>query len=69
MNEQQVTCEGKKRFLTRRQAKRRANAIRREGGPAFRVYRCPFCLLHHLGHRPGHATYLRHGIPLQELTR
>jgi hypothetical protein len=69
MTEYEVACLGKTRFDTRRAAKRRANQIRREGGPAFRPYPCGFCGLWHLGHRAGHATYLRNGQPLQELTQ
>lgn len=72
MTEYEVSCLGKTRFLTRRAAKKRANAIRGTGGPAFRAYPCDYCGLHHLGHRAGQATYLRttpHGpIPIQELT-
>ncbi|QBJ94482.1 hypothetical protein D0Z67_29380 (plasmid) [Streptomyces seoulensis] len=66
MTEEEVACLGKTRFLTRRAAKRRANQIRREGGPAMRPYDCDFCPHFHVGHRPGQATYMRHGIPLQE---
>lgn len=69
MTEEEVACLGKTPFLTRRAAKRRANQIRREGGPAMRPYTCNFCHLHHVGHRPGHATYRRHGQPIQETTQ
>ncbi|MEU3656477.1 hypothetical protein AB0E67_27450 [Streptomyces sp. NPDC032161] len=73
MTEYEIACLGKTRFLTRRAAKHRANAIRRTGGPHFRTYHCRFCGLHHLGHPPGHATYTRetpHGPrPIQELTQ
>jgi hypothetical protein len=69
VTEEEVSCLGKTRFYTRRAAKRRANQIRREGGPAFRPYPCRYCGLHHVGHRPGHATYMRGGTPLQELTQ
>lgn len=69
MTEEEVACLGKTRFLTRRAAKRRANQIRRTGGPKFRAYTCDFCGLVHLGHRPGHATYMRGGTPLQETPR
>ncbi|MGW8702857.1 hypothetical protein ACWGOK_39130 [Streptomyces eurythermus] len=66
MTEEEVACTGKTRFPTRRAAKRRANQIRREGGPAMRPYGCDFCLHFHIGHRPGQATYMRHGRPLKE---
>lgn len=73
MTEYEISCLGKTRFLTRRAAKHRANAIRRTGGPTFRTYHCEYCGLHHLGHRPGAATYLRNTIngpiPLQEYTQ
>jgi hypothetical protein len=65
MTEEETACQGKTRFFTRRAAKKRANQIRRNGGPAMRAYPCNFCGLIHLGHRPGHATYLRHGQPLE----
>ncbi|MFF7631396.1 hypothetical protein [Streptomyces cyaneofuscatus] len=72
MTEYEASCLGKTRFLNRRTAKHRANAIRRNGGPALRAYHCRFCGLHHLGHHRGHATYLRGGpnnpTPVQELT-
>ena len=68
MTEEEVACLGKSRFYTRSIARRRARQIRREGGPRLRPYACDFCGLHHLGHRPGHATYLRQGQPLQETT-
>lgn len=61
MTEYETSCLGKTRFTTRRDAKRAASRIRRTGGPHFRIYTCPYCGLHHVGHRPGHATYLRHG--------
>lgn len=70
MTEEEVACLGKARFLTRAAARRRARQIRRTGGPHLRPYNCDFCGLAHLGHRPGHATYLRNGhhgpIPAQE---
>mgnify|MGYP001614788181 CR=1 FL=1 len=69
MTEEEVSCLGKTRFYTRRAAKRRANEIRRNGGDAMRPYACEFCSLHHIGHRPGHATYMRRGIPFQETPR
>lgn len=60
MTEYQIACLGKSRFTTRRDAKRRASQIRREGGPSFRVYHCRrFCGHWHVGHRTGEATYLR----------
>lgn len=69
MTEEEIACQGKSRFYTRRAAKNRANQIRREGGPVMRPYQCTkFCGLWHLGHRPGHATYLRHGKPLEPTT-
>jgi hypothetical protein len=69
MTEEQVACTGKTRFPTRAEARRRARQIRREGGPRLHPYPCRYCGLHHLGHRPGHATYMRRGIPIQELTQ
>lgn len=69
MTEEEVACLGKTRFPTRAFARRRARQIRRQGGPRFRPYECRYCGLHHLGHRPGHATYLRKGQPLQETTQ
>lgn len=66
MTEEQVACTGKTRFPTRKAAKQRANEIRRHTGNRMRAYQCPYCLTYHLGHRPGHATYLRHGRPLKE---
>ena len=68
MTEEEVACSGKTRFLTKAAARRRAREIRRTGGPAMRAYDCDFCGLAHVGHRPGHATYLRHGRPIQETT-
>lgn len=67
MTEYEVACLGKSRFYNRATARRRARQIRRQGGPRLRPYARPFCGLHHLGHRPGHATYLRHGQPIKEL--
>jgi hypothetical protein len=61
MTEEEATCLGKSRFYTRKAAKQRANQIRRHTGNRMRPYTCPFCGLIHLGHRPGHATYLRGG--------
>lgn len=66
MTEEEVSCTGKTRFLTRAEARRRSRQIRREGGPRLRPYTCDFCGLAHLGHRPGQATYLRKGQPLKE---
>lgn len=69
MTEYEIACQGKSRFPNRRAAKSRSNQIRREGGPAMRPYHCTkFCGLWHLGHRPGHATYLRRGQPLEPTT-
>jgi hypothetical protein len=69
VTEYEVACLGKTRFNDRPTARRRARQIRRQGGPRLRPYACEFCGLHHLGHRPGHATYLRHGQPIQETTQ
>ncbi len=65
MTEYEIACQGKSRFPTWRAAKKRANQIRREGGPAMRPYPCDFGPHFHVGHRPGHANYLRHGQPLE----
>ncbi|MFG2532784.1 hypothetical protein [Streptomyces sp. NPDC048516] len=59
MNERDVSCTGKRWWLTRAAAKREANGIRRRGGPALRVYPCRYCGCHHLGNPPGQATYTR----------
>ncbi|MDR3083696.1 MAG: hypothetical protein LBV60_22735 [Streptomyces sp.] len=71
MNSYLAACHGKTRFASRRNARRSARRIRGNGGPAFRLYRCPYCRAIHLGHRPGYATYLRTGphgpIPVQEI--
>ena len=69
MTEYEVACLGKTRFPTRAFARRRARQIRRTGGPHFRIYECRFCGLHHLGNKPGHATYMRGGQPIQETTQ
>jgi hypothetical protein len=69
VTEYEISCLGKTRFPTKADARRRARQIRREGGPHFRPYDCKFCGLHHVGHPPGHATYMRGGIPLEELTQ
>jgi hypothetical protein len=61
VTEEEATCLGKSRFFSRKAAKQRANQIRRHTGNRMRPYTCPFCGLIHLGHRPGHATYLRGG--------
>jgi hypothetical protein len=66
VTEEEVACLGKTQFPTRRAAKKRANQIRREGGPTMRPYPCDFCPHFHVGHRPGHATYRRQGQPIQE---
>ncbi|MCW2900735.1 MAG: hypothetical protein JWO67_3000 [Streptosporangiaceae bacterium] len=59
MNEYETACGGKRRYLSRALAKRESSRIRREGGGNLRAYACNFCGQHHLGHRPGEATYLR----------
>ena len=72
MNEYEASCLGKTRFYTRTDAKKRANEIRIRGynHAKLRPYKCWHCGLHHLGHRPGEATYLRTTptgvIPVQE---
>lgn len=66
MTEYEIACLGKTRFPTRAAARRRSRQIRREGGTRLRPYECNYCGLHHLGHKPGHATYLRKGRPLKE---
>ncbi|MDX3232943.1 hypothetical protein [Streptomyces sp. ME19-01-6] len=70
MTEYEVACLGKAAFPSRRTARRRARQIRGEGGPDMRAYRCWYCDRIHIGHRAGHATYLRTGphgpIHLQE---
>lgn len=70
MTEYEIACLGKTCFTSRSTGRRRARQIRGEGGPDLRTYRCPFCLGVHVGHAPGHATYLRAGrhgpIPVQE---
>lgn len=70
MTEEEVACHGRARFFNLATARRRARQIRRTGGPRLRPYECRYCGLHHLGHPPGKATYLRRGrygpIPLQE---
>jgi len=73
VNDFEVSCLGKTAFPSRRAGRRRAKQIRGAGGPDMRAYRCDWCLDVHIGHRPGHATYLRTGphgpIHLQELTQ
>lgn len=73
MTEYEVACLGKAAFPSRSAGRRRARQIRGEGGPNFRAYRCDWCGQTHLGHRAGHATYLRTGphgpIHLTELTQ
>lgn len=69
MTEYETSCLGKTRFYTRAAARRRSRQIRREGGPKLRPYDCKYCHLHHLGHPPGKATYLRKGQPLKEITQ
>ena len=59
MDDYTATCKDKRRYPTRADAKRSANSIRTTGGPNFKVYACPYCSAHHLGHRPGYATHLR----------
>lgn len=59
MTEYEIACKDKRRYSRRKYAKHDANSIRRTGGPALRPYECPFCASWHLGHRLGHATYLR----------
>lgn len=61
MNDFEVSCLGKAAFPSRRAARRRARQIRGEGGPRLHAYRCRWCSGTHLGHAPGHATYLRTG--------
>ncbi|MFF6931553.1 hypothetical protein [Streptomyces californicus] len=61
MTEYEASCLGKHRFPSRRTARRRARQIRGEGGPRFHTYRCRYCHGVHVGHAPGHATYLRTG--------
>jgi hypothetical protein len=68
VTEEEATCTGKKRFFSRKAAKQRANQIRRHTGNRMHAYQCPFCQLFHLGHRPGHATYIRRGYRIQEPT-
>ncbi|MGW3400757.1 hypothetical protein [Streptomyces zhihengii] len=67
MTEEEVSCLGKDRYPTRRAAKKDASRIRRTGGPNLRPYPCRYCGRHHIGNRPGNATYTRRGTPLQEL--
>lgn len=69
MTEYEISCLGKARFSTRATARRRARQIRRTGGPKLRPYECRFCGLTHLGHRPGHATYMRGNQPLEDLLK
>ncbi|MGW2863343.1 hypothetical protein [Streptomyces sp. NPDC001205] len=68
----QVSCYGKSHFCSRRAAKRRANQIRRQGGPTFQVYPCRHCPWWHLGSSPGHASHLRTGphgpVRVEEIT-
>jgi hypothetical protein len=72
VTEYEISCLDKVRFHCRRHAKRTSSRIRRTGGPNLRPYPCRYCGYWHLGHRPGHATYLRtcrNGpVPVQELT-
>lgn len=73
MNDFEVSCLGKTVFPSRRAGRRRAKQIRGAGGPDMRAYRCWHCRDVHIGHPPGHATYLRNTptgpIHLQELTQ
>lgn len=73
MNDYEVSCLGKTPFPSRRAGRRRAKQIRGAGGPDMRAYRCAWCGQTHLGHRTGHATYLRNTptgpIHLQEYAR
>jgi hypothetical protein len=55
----QSGCDLKRRFLTRRDAKRVANRLRSEGVATMRPYLCPDCALFHIGHPPGRGTGLR----------
>ena len=61
MNDYQVSCLGKTAFRSRRAGRRRAKQIRGSGGPRLHAYRCRWCFAVHVGHPPGHATYLRTG--------
>ena len=70
MNAYLRACHGKVRYSSRALARTVARRIRRTGGPRLQPYQCTFCGLHHLGHKTGHATYLRRGrhgpIPVTE---
>lgn len=61
MNDYQISCYGKTRFPDRKTAKKRATQIRKTGHNKARLhpYPCDYGDHWHLGHRPGHATYLR----------
>lgn len=44
------TCEGKRRYTTRKYARRARNATPSVGHLS--IYRCEFCDFYHLGHMP-----------------
>jgi hypothetical protein len=47
-------CDGKKRFLSRKQAKTFYKKLNVKNKESLNAYRCDFCGLYHLGHlQPG----------------
>lgn len=63
MNREDIACTNKARYLTRIEAKRSAKvAARKHGVKGLVPYRCEFCTMIHLGHRPGFATHKRFSI-------
>ncbi len=52
-------CDGKRRFVARREAARVASMFRRQGHTGVHPYRCRHCATWHIGHRLGEGTGLR----------
>ncbi|GAA0500923.1 hypothetical protein [Streptomyces olivaceiscleroticus] len=70
MTEEEISCTGKRWWFTRAEARREASKLRRQGQKGIRAYECRYCHLHHIGGRPGYATYQRtdrgNTIPLHQ---
>lgn len=48
-------CEGKRPFISKRDAKRVARHAESHGLGRAQVYRCPHCGDFHIGHKPHHV--------------
>lgn len=63
MDARDIACTTKRVYPSKAQAKKKLKELRRAGDRTLMIYQCWYCDLFHIGHPPGHQTYMRPGRP------